>query len=241
MVVESRRHTGLISVVVPAYNEEKRIEGTLRDYSAGLRASGLDFELVVVCDGDDRTAEVARPYGRVLEFGRRLGKGGGVLEGFRAARGDVVGFVDADNSLKVDQFLRLVEEMGRSGAGCVIADRKSRESVIMEGQYIFRRLASEAFNFLLSRAIFGLRVRDSQCGGKVFKKEYIDLVAPSMACMGFEFDVELLWRLKSAGCTIREVPVVWKDDKASTFSFRYVPSMFFNLMRVRLRPGKKYD
>lgn len=224
----------MISVIVPAYNEEKRIEQTLRDYSEGLKASGRDFELVIVCDGNDRTAELAKPYGKVLEFGQRLGKGGGVLEGFKAARGEVVGFTDADNSLKVDQFLRLIDEMDRTGAGCVIADRKSKESMIMESQYLFRRFASEVFNFMLSRAIFGLRIRDSQCGGKVFKREYIDRVAPSMACKGFEFDVELLWRLKNAGCDIKEVPVIWKDDKASTFSFKYVPSMFFNLMKARL-------
>lgn len=224
----------MISVIVPAYNEEKRIEQTLRDYSEGLKASGRDFELVIVCDGNDRTAELAKPYGKVLEFGRRLGKGGGVLEGFKAARGEVVGFTDADNSLKVDQFLRLLDEMDRTGAGCVIADRKSKESMIMESQYLFRRFASEVFNFMLSRAIFGLRIRDSQCGGKVFKREYIDRVAPSMSCKGFEFDVELLWRLKNAGCDIKEVPVIWKDDKASTFSFKYVPSMFFNLMKARL-------
>jgi glycosyltransferase involved in cell wall biosynthesis len=224
----------LISVIVPAYNEEKRIERTLQDYSDGLKASGRDFELIVVCDGNDRTAGIAKPYGKVLEFGHRLGKGGGVLEGFKAARGEVVGFTDADNSLKVDQFLRLLDEMDRTGACCVIADRKSKESMIMESQYLFRRFASEVFNFMLSRAIFGLRIRDSQCGGKVFKREYIDRVAPSMVCMGFEFDVELLWRLKNAGCDIKEVPVVWKDDKASTFSFKYVPSMFFNLMKVRL-------
>jgi glycosyltransferase involved in cell wall biosynthesis len=224
----------LISVIVPAYNEEKRIERTLQDYSDGLKASGRDFELIVVCDGNDRTAGIAKPYGKVLEFGHRLGKGGGVLEGFKAARGEVVGFTDADNSLKVDQFLRLLDEMDRNGACCVIADRKSKESMIMESQYLFRRFASEVFNFMLSRAIFGLRIRDSQCGGKVFKRAYIDRVAPSMVCMGFEFDVELLWRLKNAGCDIKEVPVVWKDDKASTFSFKYVPSMFFNLMKVRL-------
>ncbi len=224
----------MISVIVPAYNEEKRIERTLQDYIEGLKASGRDFELLVVCDGNDRTAELAKPYGKVLEFGHRLGKGGGVLEGFKAAKGEIVGFTDADNSLKVDQFLRLLDEMDSTGAGCVIADRKSRESMIMESQYLFRRFASEVFNFMLSRAIFGLRVRDSQCGGKVFKREYIDRVAPLMACRGFEFDVELLWRLKNAGCDIKEVPVVWKDDKASTFSFKYVPSMFFNLMKVRL-------
>ena len=224
----------MISVIVPAYNEEKRIERTLRDYSEGLKASGRDFELIVVCDGGDGTAKLARPFGRVLEFNKRLGKGGAVLEGFKAANGDVVGFTDADNSLQVDQFLRLLEEMDRTGAGCVIADRKSKESMILEGQYLARRFASGAFNFMLSRAIFGLKIKDSQCGGKVFKKEYIDRVAPLMACRGFEFDVELLWRLKNEGCEIREVPVVWKDDKGSTFSFKYVPSMFFNLMKVRL-------
>ncbi len=73
----------LLSVIVPAYNEEKRIERTLRDYSEGLKASGRDFELIVVCDGRDRTAELARPYGAVLEFGRRPGKvfcGGGLTK-----------------------------------------------------------------------------------------------------------------------------------------------------------------
>jgi glycosyltransferase involved in cell wall biosynthesis len=229
----------LLSVIVPAYNEEKRIERTLMDYSEGLRASGRAFELIVVCDGNDRTAELARPYGTVLSFSHRLGKGGGVLEGFKAAKGDIVGFTDADNSLKVDQFLRLLDEMDRTGAGCVIADRKSKESMILEGQYLFRRFASEVFNFMMSRAIFGLRIRDSQCGGKVFKKAYIDKVAPLMACIGFEFDVELLWRLTKAGCDIKEVPVVWKDDKGSTFSFKYVPSMFFNLVKVRLGLYKK--
>jgi glycosyltransferase involved in cell wall biosynthesis len=233
-MVEHHGGIELLSVIVPAYNEEKRIERTLRDYSEGLKASGRDFELIVVCDGSDRTAELARPYGVVLEFGQRLGKGGGVLEGFKAASGDVIGFTDADNSLKVDQFLRLLDEMDRTGAGCVIADRKSKESMILEGQYLMRRFASGVFNFMLSRAIFGLKIKDSQCGGKVFKKEYIDRVAPLMACRGFEFDVELLWRLKKAGCEIREVPVVWKDDKGSTFSFKYVPSMFFNLVKVRL-------
>ena len=106
--------------------------------------------------------------------------------------------------------------------------------MILEGQYLFRRFASEVFNFMMSRAIFGLRIRDSQCGGKIFKKPYLDKVSPLMACKGFEFDVELLWRLKNAGCDIIELPVVWKDDKGSTFSFKYVPSMFVNLVKVRL-------
>lgn len=224
----------MISVIVPAYNEEKRIVQTLKDYGEGLRASGRDFEIIVVCDGSDGTAKLASPYARVLEFGHRLGKGGGVLEGFKAARGDIVGFTDADNSLKADQFLRLLDEMDRSGAGCVIADRKSKESMILEGQYLMRRFASEAFNFMMSRALFGLRIRDSQCGGKVFNKAYVDKVVPLMVTRGFEFDVELLWRLKKAGCEIGQVPVIWKDDKGSTFSFKYIPSMFVNLLKVRL-------
>lgn len=226
----------MISIIVPAYNEEKRIEQTLKDYKAGLQAYGKDFEIIVVCDGvKDRTATISRAFAdKVLEFPERLGKGGGVLEGFKASKGEIVGFTDADNSLKVDQFLRLLDEMDKTGAGCVIADRKSKESMIMESQYLLRRFASEAFNFMMTRALFGLRVKDSQCGGKVFKREYIDKVAPKMVCRGFEFDVELLWRLQKEGCVIKEVPVVWKDDKGSKFSFKYIPSMFFCLMKVRL-------
>jgi glycosyltransferase involved in cell wall biosynthesis len=214
-------------VIIPAYNEEARIEQTLMDYSAGLAGRGA-YEIIVVCDGSkDRTAEIAEKYARVL------GKGGGVMAGFRAAKGDIVGYTDADNSLKVDQFLRLLDVMGRTGAGCVIADRKSREAMILESQYLVRRLASESFNFLFSRALFGLKIRDSQCGGKVFRRAHIDRVLPRMESTGFEFDVELLWRLKRDGCAIVEVPVIWKDDKQSKFGFRYIPSMFASLVKVR--------
>lgn len=230
----------MISVIIPAYNEEKRIERTLSDYTDGLKAYGKEFELIVVCDGcKDNTAKIASKYAKVLEFRERLGKGGGVIEGLKAAKGEILGYADADNSLKVDQFVRLLKEMERTGAGCVIADRKSKESMILESQYLIRRFASGGFNFLLSRAIFGLKVKDSQCGGKVFKRECIGPVIPQMACRGFEFDVELLWRVKKQGCSIVELPVVWKDDKASTFSFKYIPSMFINLMKVRLGLYKK--
>jgi len=229
----------LISVIVPAYNEEARIEQTLVDYGRGLAARG-PFELIVVCDGcRDRTAEIARPYARVLEFPQRLGKGGGVMEGLRAAKGEVVGYTDADNSLKVDQFLRLADELERTGAGCVIADRKSKEALILESQYLVRRLASGSFNFLFSRALFGLKVRDSQCGGKIFRRERVDRVLPHMESTGFEFDVELLWRLRRDGCAIVEVPVIWKDDKASKFSFKYIPSMFVSLVKVRFGLNKR--
>jgi hypothetical protein len=62
---------------------------------------------------------------------------------------------------------------------------------------------------------------------------------PLMVCTGFEFDVELLWRVKRAGCRIGEVPVIWKDDKGSKFSFKYIPSMGINLLKVRLGLKKK--
>lgn len=230
----------MISIIVPAYNEEARIGKTLKDYSEGLKKSGRDFELIVVCDGStDATAKIASEYARVLEFPKRLGKGGGVLEGFKVAKGEVLGFTDADNSLKVDQFMRLLEEMDRTGAGCVIADRKSKEAIIVESQYLIRRLASEAFNLLFSRTIFGLKVKDSQCGGKIFKRQFLEPVLPEMVCHGFEFDVELLWRLQRNGCRIAEVPVIWKDDKGSKFGFKYIPSMFVNLMKVRIGLYKK--
>ena len=87
----------MISVIIPAYNEEDRIEKTLVEYSKGLASLG-DYEIIVVCDGSkDRTAEIASKYAKVLTFSNRLGKGGGVLEGFKVARGDIIGFTDADN------------------------------------------------------------------------------------------------------------------------------------------------
>ena len=225
----------MISLVIPACNEEKRIRGVLIDYQAFAGQNYSNYELLVVCDGcTDRTPEIVKefckqnPRIKLLEFPRKLGKGGGVLEGFKVAKGDLIGFIDADGSISPSDFDRLVRALEK--VDCAIASRYVEGSRILIQQPLVRRVASRVFN-LFVRAMFGLQFRDTQCGAKVMKKEALEGVIPKMISRGYEFDVELLWRIKKCGYNIKEVSITWKHERGG-FGLKYAPQMFFNLLRV---------
>ncbi|MCX6697530.1 MAG: glycosyltransferase family 2 protein [Methanoregula sp.] len=224
------------SLVIPAYNEEKRI-GTLFD-----TITGFDGELIVVCDGTDATAEVVERIAqkradlliRCLRFEKRLGKGGGVIAGLAAARAPLVGYVDADGSTSLDELKRLFSQLGAYDG--VFGSRWVPGSHLHVRQGLLRQLESRGFNLFI-RLLFGLDFRDTQCGAKVFKKSAIDAVLPLMVSRGFEFDVELLWRLTGAGYKIREVPIAWQNKGDSRVRKRDMIMMLAGLFRVRLHTG----
>ena len=99
-------------------------------------------------------------------------------------------------------------------------------------QGILRRMESRGFNLLI-RLLFGLRYHDTQCGAKVFRKAAVDTVLPAMISRGFEFDVELLWRLRSAGFTIVEVPIEWQNKGDSRVRKRDMINMLAGLLAIR--------
>jgi dolichol-phosphate mannosyltransferase len=225
------------SLVIPAYNEEHRI-GSLFD---GIH--DFDGELIVVCDGTDGTADVVDRIAadrkdlnvRCLRFDHRLGKGGGVIAGLAAARSPGVGFFDADGSTRISEMKRLFSHL--SGADGAIGSRWVAGSTLTVRQGMLRRLESRFFNLLI-RSLFGLDFHDTQCGAKVFRKAAIDTVLPAMVSRGFEFDVELLWRLKNAGCQVVEVPIEWQNVGDSRVRKRDMIEMVAGLFRLRFGPGR---
>ena len=224
------------SLVIPAYNEERRIVS----FFDTIRA--FDGELIVVCDGTDATAEVVdriaheRPDLVIscLRYKERLGKGGGVIAGLGAARAPLVGYVDADGSTSIDELKRLFSQLGSFDG--VFGSRWVPGSHLEIRQGILRQLESRGFNLFI-RCFFGLSFRDTQCGAKVFKKTAIDSVLPHMVSRGFEFDVELLWRLARAGYTIGEFPIEWQNKGESHVERRDMIRMLTGLVRVRLHAG----
>ncbi len=220
------------SLVIPAYNEEFRITPLLEGIDR------FDGELIVVCDGTDRTADIVesvaaqRPdlHIRCLRFDHRLGKGGGVLAGLFAARAPLVGYFDADGSTGIDEMHRLFSAV--SSADGAIGSRWIPGSRLTVRQGILRRVESRGFNLLI-RLLYGLPYNDTQCGAKVFRKEAIDAVLPAMISRGFEFDVELLWRLRSAGFVINEVPIEWQNKGNSRVEKRDMLRMLKGLIHVR--------
>ncbi len=224
------------SLVIPAYNEESRIT-TLFD-----AIDSFEGELLVVCDGTDRTADVVERIAatrtdlhmRCLRFPERLGKGGGVLAGLAAARGEYVGYFDADGSTSIGEMKRLFPYLADNDAA--IGSRWVPGSTLHIRQSFMRRLESRAFNLII-RLLFGLGFSDTQCGAKVFRRTAIEAVLGDMKTRGFEFDVELLWRMKTRGFRVIEIPIAWQNRGDSRVRKSDMIGMFAGLIRLRFGPG----
>lgn len=227
-----------LSIVIPAYNEERRIEKTLTSYVNyfGPRF-GKDYEIIVVCDGcKDRTPDVVKEFSEshpAVRFAvppSKLGKGGGVLKGFELAKGDVIGFVDADDAFDINGVGRLVE-LVQNGSDAAIASKWIGRPFMQVTEPFFRKIASRGWNLIL-RVLFGLTVKDAQAGAKFFRREVVKGL-PKMRCMGFEFDAELLWRITQKGYSISELYIPTTHVEGSTFKMSQSFNMLVNILKLR--------
>jgi len=228
-------------LLIPAYNEERRIEPVLRDYVQffGKNYSGK-FQLVVVLNGcTDNTLGVVQKVAaefsavRSLEFKQPIGKGGALIEGFKlAAQGELIGYVDADGATPPHAFLELVKHI--AGADCVVGSRWLPDSVIHQAQAGSRRFASRAFHSIV-QLLFWLNIHDTQCGAKVMKREVVEKIHPFLRIADMAFDINLLVAIKRAGFRIREVPTEWTDKAGSKVVLASSSlTMFLSVVRIRL-------
>jgi dolichol-phosphate mannosyltransferase len=226
-----------LSIVIPAWNEEERLARTLARYLPALEARDDPFEVIVVSDGAmDRTAEVARSFSsrgvRVLEFPQKLGKGGAILEGLRSARFDYVGYVDADGPIPPSQIYGMVDVLKE--VDCVIASRWMRGSVVLRPEPILKQFAGRVWNFLV-RVLLLLPLQDTQCGAKFFKRSVVQPLLRTVTVTNWAFDVGLLYHVREAGASVKEVPVTWSHDPDSRMSVgRAIPIMLVSLLAVRM-------
>ena len=228
-------------LLVPAYNEERRIEPVLRDYGRYFRQNYHGkFQLVVVLNGckDDTIGVVRRvaadfPAISALEFAEAIGKGGALIEGLKLAPlAELIGYVDADGATPPHAFHELVQHIG--GVDCVIGSRWLPGAVLHVEQSGQRRFASRAFH-LIVQVLFFMNIRDTQCGAKVMRREAVEKVHSSLRIADMAFDINLLYSLKRAGYRIREVPTEWTDkigSKVTLFGTSLV--MFLSAVRIRL-------
>jgi glycosyltransferase involved in cell wall biosynthesis len=225
------------TLVIPAYNEESRIRNLL----STMR--GFDGVVIVICDGTDRTAEIVEEFIRnhsdirlrCLRFPRRLGKGGGLREGFLAADTPFVGFMDADGSASVGEMAALFDKL--ETVDCAIGSRWVQGAVVPVRQGFLRRFESRVFNVII-RILFGLPYRDTQCGAKAFRRAAVAAILPEVISTGFEFDVELLWRLRMHGFTIGEYPIQWENRANSRVRGADILKMLGGLITIRLKAAR---
>jgi dolichyl-phosphate beta-glucosyltransferase len=210
-----------LSIIIPAFNEERRLSKTLAAIEAYLAARGLRAEVIVVDDGStDGTAEFVKNYAaqhplvRLLSNGRNRGKGFSVRHGMLEARGEIALFTDADLSAPIgeaDKLLAAIREDGYDGA---IGSRALDRSLIQAHQSPTRELAGIIFNFMV-RWITGVPFTDTQCGFKAFRTARARIVFEQQRTEGFGFDPEVLFLARRHGLRIVEIPVRWSHDAAS--------------------------
>jgi glycosyltransferase involved in cell wall biosynthesis len=236
--------TGLdLSIVIPAYNEEGRIEPTLERIREWIEGAGVGAEVLVVDDGSrDRTPQIveseAARYGasgislRLLGDGRNHGKGASVRAGMLEARGRVALFPDADLSSPIEEAPKLVDPIVAGDAEVVLGSRGLDKSMIGVHQPLGRELAGRAFN-LVMRTVTGLPFRDTQCGFKAFRRDAAHAVFSRVRIERFGFDVEALFIARELGYRMLEVPVVWNNVEGSKVSFASGINGFLDIARVR--------
>jgi dolichyl-phosphate beta-glucosyltransferase len=206
-----------LSVIVPAYNEAASIARSLAAMRTFLDAQTYTYQVILASDGDDSSPDIARAIARgwpnlelSLAAGRH-GKGHGLRRGAAMARGQVVGFLDADYKTPIDECVKLLPWLS-DGHDVVIGSRAASGSSIQRPQRWYRRIGSRGFGIVM-HAMIGLHaVRDTQCGFKFFTRRAADEIFGRTQIDGYMCDIEILWLAERLGFRIKEVGIQWSDD-----------------------------
>ncbi len=228
-----------LSVIIPAYNEEKRIATTLRDINKYLKTKNYEYEIIVVSDGSkDGTADVV--FGlqsevanlKLIDNKENHGKGFVVRQGLLEAQGDYRLFTDADNSTSIDQVEKLLLFFGQ-GYDVVIGSRDVKGAVLANPQPWHRRMLGEVFN-LFVQIIVGLwGIWDSQCGFKIISAKATQDILPKCRIDRWAFDPEILIIARKLGYKIKEAPVIWVNDLDSKVKVGGMVKMGMDLLKIR--------
>ena len=212
-----------LSIIIPAFNEEKQILVTVEKTVQFLRQRPWRYELIVVDDGSsDHTAEkVQKAYPnsasvRCIENPQNRGKGYSVRHGVGEAQGGIVGYMDADYKTEISCLDKVVELL-EAGYDGVIGDRRAEATTIGVPRRGYRQIGSRLFRVLLHRLIGLKHLDDTQCGFKFFKREIVEALFSRQRVDGYMFDVEILLLAERKGFSIKTIPVRWEDDADSRF------------------------
>ena len=226
-------------MVVPAYNEQGRIEDSLLKIREYMQGAGFGFEIIVVDDGSrDRTSEIVAQLARedsrirLVQHRKNLGKGAAVRNGVRSSGGDPVLFSDADLSTPIEEFENLFAWIECNEL--VIASRSLPDSRVLVHQPFYREMMGRIYNTLVQTLVVRGLI-DTQCGFKLMSRRAADDIFRCQRINSFSFDVEMILIARKLGYAVKEVPVRWINSKASkVHPVLDSVQMLLDLLRIRL-------
>jgi len=231
----------LLSVIIPAYKQEKTIVKDLNSINSVLKQGKYDYEIICVIDGKvDRTFERAKtiksPNINIIGYEKNHGKGYAVRYGMAKAKGDLIAFIDSGMDINPNAISMLLEHMKWYNSDVIVGSIRHSASKVIG--YPFKRKLFSIGYHLLTRFLFGLRITDSQRGIKIFKREVLEKVLPRLMVKTFAFDIEMLSVANHLGFKkIHDGPVEMdaRKFKYSSIKTSTVWSMFLDTLAIFYR------
>jgi len=239
----------ILSVIIPAFKEEKRIGNTLLSIDKYLSPLGFNYEIIVIIDGSpDNTFSVVEKYQKmikdlfIINNPENHGKGYVVRQAMLAAKGAYRLFMDADNAVTIDQIEGFSPHFEDPEVGIVIGSRDVKGANVKKHQPYWKEMFGNVGNVLIQLVAGLWGIPDTQCGFKIITAEAAELVFPMMTVNRWGFDFEMLGLIKKLGFKIAEAPVVWVDSGETKVNFRAYLNTLKELFKVRLNyMTGKYD
>lgn len=226
----------MVSLVIPAYNEEKRIEKTIETFYKYMDKTFSSYEIIVVNDGStDNTLEVLKGYTysdlRVLSYKENRGKGGAVRHGILNARGDYIFFTDADMPYPIENIKYAIDLFLKEDYDLILGNRLQKENGARYPWY--RSLMSKSFSMFVDMALH-LNEVDTQCGFKGFRRDAANAIFKKSTLSGWGFDVEVIFIAKKLGLKIGHIDVeLFHDNNSKIKVISDSINIFKDLMNVR--------
>ncbi len=232
-----------LSIVIPAYNEEKKLRSTFSRLDRFFSQRGYEMEYLFVEDGSrDGTLSIlrelasARPDVKVCENPKNMGKGYSIRRGMLEAAGDYILFMDADMSTPLQAFCDFEKYLGEYDI--IMGSRWRKESNIKIPQPAYRRFMGKVF-YIIVKGLFLKNITDTNCGFKCYRKDVARDIFSKQLLKGWGFDVELLYIAQKRDYSIMEVPVIWAHGRDSKVVLFKVPlATLAELARIKINDWK---